>query len=200
MAAGDPDHFFFVLRDLHLLRSYERSESPFLDRNLKQPSPSFYGENEFRFNEPLHGLKWLQAMDHSNIAALKTMSFFIDPIYEDALAPAKKRSSELWHAILKILARHAQSLQSLDIYWDADIPGRFGGGVDKVFVRALGKLRSLKVLKLDGYYAKEWPTYLQESLGADALIVSPRAGDKGYRKGLRGYQRRLKPLDPRTLD
>jgi hypothetical protein len=33
------------------------------------------------------------------------------------------------------------------------------------FVRALGKIRGLEKLVISGYYAKNWPIYLNETLG-----------------------------------
>jgi hypothetical protein len=32
-------------------------------------------------------------------------------------------------------------------------------------VRALGRIRGLQKLEIDGYFAKEWPAYLEEKVG-----------------------------------
>ncbi|CAJ2500639.1 Uu.00g034920.m01.CDS01 [Anthostomella pinea] len=68
------------------MAAVQQNRKPPLQARSQEPSPSFYGEHEFRFNEPLHGLKWLQAMDRRKIATLKTMSFHIAAIYEDGEA------------------------------------------------------------------------------------------------------------------
>lgn len=39
------------------------------------------------------------------------------------------------------------------------------------FVRALGKIRGLEKLVISGYYAKNWPAYLEERMGVRVQAI-----------------------------
>ncbi len=39
------------------------------------------------------------------------------------------------------------------------------------FVRALGKIQGLEKLVIEGYYAKNWPAYLEESMGVQVQAI-----------------------------
>jgi hypothetical protein len=39
------------------------------------------------------------------------------------------------------------------------------------FVRGLGKIRELEKLVISGYYAKQWPAYLEERMGVRVQAI-----------------------------
>ena len=67
-----------------------------------------------------------------------------------------------------------------------------GGGHDVDVVRALGRLKGLKKLEIDGYFAKEWPAYLEQELGMILWEEAARTGE--YVVELRKYQGRIMAL------
>ena len=49
-----------------------------------------------------------------------------------------------------------------------------GLGDNLHFVRALGKIRGLEKLVIEGFYAKHWPAYLEETIGVQVQAISGR--------------------------
>jgi len=41
----------------------------------------------------------------------------------------------------------------------------FGGGTDVDVVQAIARIKGLDQLEIAGYFAKEWPAYLEEKTG-----------------------------------
>jgi len=79
-----------------------------------------------------------------------------------------------WLQLLYILAEEASGLRCIKIGWGAysEFPEQLrqgarerGLGDNLDFVRALGKIRGLEKLVISGYYAKNWPAYLEERMG-----------------------------------
>jgi hypothetical protein len=78
--------------------------------------------------------------------------------------------------MLNILANEATGLRSILLGWGADCEfpeelelergaERRGLGDNLDFVRALGNIRGLEELVIQGYYAKHWPAYLEKTMG-----------------------------------
>jgi hypothetical protein len=85
-----------------------------------------------------------------------------------------------WLQLLYILAEEASGLRCIKLGWGAecDFPWRFERGVrerglgDNLdFVRALGKIQGLEKLVIEGYYAKNWPAYLDERMGVRVQAI-----------------------------
>lgn len=71
-----------------------------------------------------------------------------------------------WLQLLNILAAEASGLRCIELGWGAsfDIVWSRGLGDNLDFVRALGKIQKLEKLVIEGYYAKNWPAYLEEKM------------------------------------
>jgi len=86
-----------------------------------------------------------------------------------------------WLRLLHILAEEASGLRSIKLKWCAGFmenPRKFerrvlerGLGDQLDFVRALGKIQGLETLVIDGYYAKNWPAYLEERMGVRVQTI-----------------------------
>jgi hypothetical protein len=82
--------------------------------------------------------------------------------------------------LLYILAEEASGLRYIRIGWGAEceFPWRLGRGArerglgdNPDFVRALGKIQGLEKLVIEGYYAKNWPAYLEERMGVQVRAI-----------------------------
>jgi hypothetical protein len=94
-----------------------------------------------------------------------------DPVFEAiALGKAMFESNPTgpgWCAFFDQVARDLTGLKSLEVIWDCGYDcNHFRGGTDVTLPRAIGKIKGLEGLKIDGCYAKEWPGYLAEKMGA----------------------------------
>lgn len=84
-------------------------------------------------------------------------------------------ASELlaWISLLTTLAEKATGLKSLELAWDADCEFPWplgyterGLGDNVLFVRALARIKQLEELRIKGFYAKNWSSYLRGEMSA----------------------------------
>ncbi len=104
------------------------------------------------------------------------------PFWEPQLtAPA-------WYELLATMRDRLAGLRELDVYLHAELTGyhqdvpRFGAGDDPQFARGLARLQGLNRLVLDGFFAREWPAFLERELRLD----EKQQGDVG--QGRNGNQ------------
>lgn len=86
--------------------------------------------------------------------------------------------------MLDTLSDKATGLRSVELAWDAEtgIPWPLearerGLGDNVLFVRALAKIKQLEKLKITGYYAENWPSYLRNGLGAHLHVEGGHRGN-----------------------
>jgi len=56
-----------------------------------------------------------------------------------------------------------------------------GLGDNLDFVRSFGKIQGLETLVLEGFYAKNWPTYLEERMGVRVQTIHQRPDEHEMR-------------------
>ena len=88
-----------------------------------------------------------------------------------------------WLGLLYLLATEASGLRCIRLCWDSNLRDRCwwiqrgawdkkrGLGDNLLFVRALGKIQGLEELVIEGYYAKNWPSYLEERMGVRVQAI-----------------------------
>ena len=85
-----------------------------------------------------------------------------------------------WLQLLYILAEEASGLRSIELGWGAYCDFHWhlergakerGLGDSLDFVRALRKIQGLEKLVIEGYYAKNWPVYLEGIIGVRVLAI-----------------------------
>lgn len=185
-----------------------------LDHPLSWPNApsSFFSENQFQLNDdPVLALNWLNKLGQ-NIQHLKSLRIFIPATYRVKQDPRPYNSipirenrfqsaldfidqmlgpitSPLWCNLFDKLATDATGLEEMYIYWDTENYTHPGGGKDASVVRALARIKCLRRLKLDGYYAKEWPAYLSDQTGANVIeALTTQNTYAEYPRLLREYQ------------
>ena len=136
-----------------------------------EASPVFYSKNEIVVAEPEMIIRWLALIGRINVRHLRTIRIFVGAA--DYGGDFSSRDStcvdRLWYKLLDVLARDAAGLRHIYIYWSFDCSG--AAGKDLHFVRRLAKLQRLQSMGLDGYYAKQWPSYLARKLGIEVQEV-----------------------------
>lgn len=165
-----------------------------------QISPAFYNENVFTISDPTSGIVWLDKIGTDNIKYLAKLRIFVHAVYERGIFPpgdifCRQPSGPPWCKLFQRLAADGTGLRDIYIFWDSEPTfGHFGGGTDVEVVRALAEIRGLQKLEIDGYFAKEWPTYLQEKTGL--TVWSPTGRQDWYYRELRKFQRNSQDLTP----
>ena len=166
----------------------------------RQVSPAFYAENVFMIGDPTFALEWLEKIAIGNIKHLAKLRIFVHAVYEKGIFPPgdifyRPPSGPPWCKLFRRLAADATGLQQIYIFWDSEPTcWHFGGGADVEVVRALAEIRGLQKLEIDGYFAKEWPAYLQEKTGL--TVWSPNGRKDWYYRELRKFQRNTQDLAP----
>jgi hypothetical protein len=110
----------------------------------------------------------------ANFKLIKTLHIWVPWMAE--LSP--------WLRLLFMLAEEASGLRYVELGWGADFEGiRRGGLGDNLdFLRALGKIQKLEKLVIKGYYAKNWPAYLDEKMGARVQAICGLPCGQGRRE------------------
>jgi hypothetical protein len=143
-------------------------------------------------------LRWLEQIGRDNVKHLAKLRIFVHAVYHLGPYPGlfdEPPSGPKWCELFDKLASEATGLRDIYIYWDAE-PAfwHFGGGFDVDVVRALARIKGLQKLEIYGYFAKEWPAYLEEKTG---MKVWESQGQKEwYLKELEKFQRNTKDLSP----
>jgi hypothetical protein len=165
----------------------------------RQISPAFYSENVFaNISNPTFALEWLDKIGKDNIKHLAKLRIYVHPVYERGIFPPgdvfyNPQSGPPWCKLFRKLAADATGLRQIYIFWDSELTfGHSGGGADVDVVRALAEIRGLQKLEIDGYFAKEWPAYLQRKTGL--TVWTPIGREDWYLRELRKFQRDTRDL------
>lgn len=129
-----------------------------------------YSQNEFASSDPVDMLIFIGQIGLVNLKLVKRLHLWVPSMVE--LSP--------WLKLLHLLAEEASGLRYIGLAWCADFElswqlprgareRGFGDNLD--FVRALGKIRGLENLVIAGYYAKNWPAYLEERMGVRVRAI-----------------------------
>ncbi|TVY13898.1 hypothetical protein LARI1_G006212 [Lachnellula arida] len=95
-----------------------------------------------------------------NLKLIKTLHIWVPYMVE--LSP--------WLQLLRILAEEAGGMRCIELGWGAKCEFPWQGATERGlgdnldFVRALGRIKGLEKLVISGYYAKNWPAYLEERM------------------------------------
>jgi len=100
------------------------------------------------------------------------------------LVPSRAQLSP-WVGLLYLLAEEASGLRWIKICWNSAASDyspysepawnwERGLGDNLLFVRALGKIKGLEELVIQGCYAKNWPTYLEERMSVRVQAIPLR--------------------------
>ncbi|KFY03029.1 hypothetical protein V490_00323 [Pseudogymnoascus sp. VKM F-3557] len=183
----------------------DRAMTPVLLRTSQQiyreALPILYSENEFLVDKAKQFLDWLQQIGSVNITLLKSLRIFPHAVYSENGQtwlgdPENPDYSGLtWCKLLKNLADEATGLEYVYVNLDAaEDCGHYGAGKDLNFVRALGRMKVSRKMEIDGYFATEWPRYLERKLGMP--VWDTQGHSQSYLRWLRGYQRGTESLIP----
>jgi hypothetical protein len=183
----------------------DRTMAPTLLRTNKQiyreALPILYSENVFLVDKARRFLSWLQQIGPVNITLLKSLRIFPHAVYSETGqtwlgAPEDPDySGPTWCELLNKLADEASGLGYVYVYMDAEVEfWHYGAGKDLNFVRALGRMKVSRRLEIDGYFATEWPRYLERKLGMP--VWDTQGHSQNYLVWLREYQRGTEGLIP----
>ena len=172
---------YLLVCNSHVAPDYRpRAEQPItlsMLRTCKQihteASQIFYSKNEILVDEPEPIIHWLTQIGQINVKHLRSIRIFVHAVYSptDTSSRHSARVGHLWYKLLDELAREAAGLRHIYIYWSFNCSG--AAGKDLRFVRGLGKFQRLQSMDLDGYYAKQWPSYLAGKLGIEIQEEQP---------------------------
>ncbi|TAQ88737.1 hypothetical protein B7494_g2908 [Chlorociboria aeruginascens] len=161
-AVGDTDQKM-VLLDMGQFRQYRTMEPRILQtcRQIYDEANSIlYSQNVFAICEPEHMFRLIAQIGPVNLKLVKKLDIWV---------PCMAEISS-WIQLLNILAEKASGLRYIELAWgtNCDFPWPLqrgarerGLGDNLDFVRALGKIQGLEKLVISGYYAKNWPAYLE---------------------------------------
>jgi hypothetical protein len=102
-----------------------------------------------------------------NVKLVKTLHIWV-PWMAD-LAP--------WLQLLTLLAKEAIGLRSIKFGWGANCESSWhleqerGLGDNLDFVRTLGKIQGLEKLVIEGFYAKNWPGFLERKMAVRVRAI-----------------------------
>ncbi|PVH71889.1 hypothetical protein DL98DRAFT_660356 [Cadophora sp. DSE1049] len=128
-----------------------------------------YSQNVFAISDPEQMFRLIVQIDLVSLKLVRTLHIWVPWMAE--LSP--------WLQLLYILAEKASGLRYIELAWDTNCEDRWqlqrgnrerGLGDNLDFVRALGKIQGLEKLLISGYYAKNWPAYL-ERIGVRARAI-----------------------------
>ena len=162
-----------VLLSMGQIRQY-RTMEPGILQTCKQifheANSILYSQNVFAISEPEQMFRLIMQIGLRNFKLVKTLDIWVPWMAE----------LSTWLQLLDILAREASGLRYIRIGWGAEceFPSQLergamerGLGDNLDFVRALGKIRGLEKLVIEGYYAKNWPGYLEERMGVQVRAI-----------------------------
>jgi hypothetical protein len=141
----------------------------------REANPVLYSQNVFAISAPEEMLKLFAQIGLHNFKLIKSIKIWVPCMAK--LAP--------YLILLDLLAKEATGLRYVELAWDSDLeaPWDKGLGDDVDFVRALGKIKGLSKLTIGGYYAKEWPVYLETEMGTQVQAI------RGHGRPLRGTKK-----------
>lgn len=149
--------------------------------------------NEFNIivSNPSHLYSWLQSNDATGLSTLSVFSSALD-VDDDALSNTPFSSSHdtkpsEWQRLFELLATDgvAPNLKRLKIYWDCE--GCYRGlGKSLDFIQALGKVRPKKHVTVAGFYAMNWPAYLNREMCMPVIVEKRVSGLEGFQSDTGG--------------
>lgn len=145
-------------------------------------------EFDINVSNPTHLFQWLRNNDATQLSTLSIFSSATD-IDDDALLKNPFRSTSCtktseWQRLFELLATDgvAPNLKRLEVFWDCEGSLRgLGKSVD--FIRALGKLRPKEHVKISGFYALNWPDFLEREMGVPVIVDRQSVGLGGFQRG-----------------
>jgi hypothetical protein len=129
-----------------------------------------YSQNVFAISEPKEIFRLIVQIGLVNLKLVMTLHIWVPWMAE--LSP--------WLQLLYILAEEASGLRCIELAWGAECEffwqlrrgtRETGLGDNLDFVRALRETRGLEKLVISGYYAKNWPAYLEERVGVRVRAI-----------------------------
>ncbi|KAN0086434.1 hypothetical protein V8E54_000122 [Elaphomyces granulatus] len=142
-----------------------------------EANPILYSQNVFAIDKTERTFQFIRQIGFVNFKLIKKLEIWVPP--HAKLSP--------WLGLLYLLAEEASGLRCIRLCWDSNLGGRhrddpeywWGGawdwkrglGDNLLFVRALGKIQGLEELVIEGYYAKNWPSYLEERMGVQVQAI-----------------------------
>jgi hypothetical protein len=147
-----------------------------------EANPVLYSQNVFAIVNPEEIFRLIQQIGPVKFKLIRTL---------DILVPWMAEPPP-WLRLLPVLAEDANGLRDIKLTWDAidqsEYRWRFKQGVSERglgdnldFVRALGKIKGLEKLVIEGCYAKNWPAYLEERMGVRVQTIDQRRDEHEMR-------------------
>ena len=122
-----------------------------------------YGSNTFHFSNPNYPLNWLKSIGSINIGRLRKLSIFVEAYN------VRDNRKQKWLLIFQKLYEELSSLEILRVFFDAYNRSLTGLGKDPDIHVAIGRLRSLEIIQMNGDYSPHLPEFLRRETGADVL-------------------------------
>lgn len=132
-------------------------------RIYKEAVEVLYGSNTFHFSNPKYPLDWLKSIGPINVGRLRQLSIFVEAYN------IGDNGKEKWLLIFQKLYEELSSLEILRVFFDAYNRTYTGLGKDPDIRVAIGRLRSLERIQLNGDYSPHLPEFLRRETGADVL-------------------------------
>jgi len=129
-----------------------------------------YSQNVFKISEPKQMFRLIVQIGLVNFKLVKTLDIWVPWMAE--LSP--------WLQLLYISAEEASGLRYIRIRWGAECEFHWGlergarerGLGDNLdFIHVLGKIQGLEKLVIGGYYAKNWPAYLEARMSVQVRVI-----------------------------
>jgi hypothetical protein len=141
-----------------------------------EANPILYSQNVFEIENTEETFKFIKQIGFVNFKLIKKLEIWVQS--------CAKLSS--WLGLLYLLAKEASGLRCIRLCWAANLRDqriyprylereawdwRRGLGDNLLFVRTLGEIQGLEELVIEGYYAKNWPSYLEERMGVRVQAI-----------------------------
>ncbi|KAF4637558.1 hypothetical protein G7Y89_g540 [Cudoniella acicularis] len=129
-----------------------------------------YSQNIFKISDPEEIFQFIAQIGFLNTKFIKTLHIWVP--WMATLSP--------WLQLFYVLSKEATRLRSIKLGWGANCDYLWhlergamerGLGDNLDFVRALGMIQGLEKLIIKGYYAKNWPIYLEERMGTPVRAI-----------------------------
>jgi hypothetical protein len=150
------------LISLHMIRAPQyRTMEPSVLQTCKQiyqeANSILYSKNVFAISEPVQMFRLVSQIRLKNFSLIKKLHIWV---------PHMAEPSE-WVQLLNLLSEKANGLRYVEIAFGTQLEGfcERGLGDNPDVVRALGTIQGLEELVIKGYYAENWPVYLETRMG-----------------------------------
>jgi hypothetical protein len=116
-----------------------------------------YSRNLFRIASPKESLEFISQIGPANAKNIRSM--FIAVYNTVGLAE--------WMKFFDVLVEQVTGLRSLELHWSVLYgapPIVIGFGNDVNFIRSLARIQGLRALRISGFFAKNWTSYMSEKM------------------------------------